>query len=481
MAKVSIVFGAASSADLASIDVVLAGEDSDRAHLSEPLAAEATRVRFKGAIGESAWTLRAPQTFEAVVGLGVERRASNWRRAAFYAVECAKTLRAQELRITLPSAASGEAVAFLAQGLRLTTWRFDRYLKPADEATRAPQLERIVVTGPEALASSFARGISLAESVLFARDLMNEHPGVCTPRWLAEQARQRAEELALEVQVFDEDELQARGFNLHLAVARGSDEPARLVHAVYRPQGEVVRRVALVGKGVTFDSGGYSIKPSASMVDMHLDMGGAAAVLGAMDAVGRHKPEGVEVHFIAPMAENLVSGNSYKINEVIRGYNGTTVEVMDTDAEGRLLLADALAYAVEQGVDQVIDLATLTGACVVGLGMETAGVFSSNDAMRDELCESAVAADEALWPLPLVDRMRDKLSSRVADLKNLGPRWGGAISAAIFLQNFVGDTDWAHLDIAGPAMADSAWETINAGGTGFGVLLLADYLGVRAQ
>lgn len=479
MADVLILFGGDSQSDLVSLEASFLPAVEDASQLPVELSDETARQNFNGAIGESVWTMDSSRQRIGVIGLGDGSNA-NWRRAGYHAVSLGRGARAQELVLTLPESTTSAQAAFLAQGLRLTTWNFNKY-KAQPETESRTELKRIIVRANESLRASFEKGVSLADSVGFARDLVNEHPGLCTPAWLADQAKARAEELGLEVKVFDEVELEDKGFLLHLAVARGSDEPARFLHAIYRPEGEVTKRVAFVGKGVTFDSGGYSIKPSASMVDMHMDMGGAAAVIGAMDAIGRHRPAGVEVHFIAPMAENLVSGSAFKINEVIRGYNGTTVEIIDTDAEGRLLLADALAYAVDQGVDEVIDLATLTGACVVALGMETAGVFSPSDEMRNAVCQAAAAADELVWPLPIVDRMKDKLQSRVADVKNLGPRWGGAISAAMFLQKFVGQTKWTHIDLAGPAMADSSWEYINAGGTGFGVLLLAQYVGVNAD
>ena len=259
-------------------------------------------------------------------------------------------------------------------------------------------------------------------------------------------------------------------------MGRGSDEPSRLIHLTYRGEGPIERRIALVGKGVTFDSGGYSLKPGDSIVGMHLDMGGAAAVLGTAEAIGRLRPKGIEVHFIVPSVENMVSGNAYRLNEVFTSYDGQTVEILNTDAEGRLILADALAYARSFEPDVIIDLATLTGACVVALGLETAGLFSNTNAFADELLAAADGADEALWRLPLAERLEEALKSDVADLKNVGPRWGGAISAALFLKRFVGTTKWAHIDLAGPAMAEREWEYINKGGTGFGVALLTEYL-----
>lgn len=442
------------------------------------IALEAARTRFEGKIGEGIWRQTGVGVFEGVVGAGKPETPGVLRRAVAHAIGMAKQLRVQELVLTLGDDITPAQAVAAAEGALLTCYDFDDYKKAKTEEERTGELERIVILAPEALQEALRQGQTLGGAVCFARDLANEQPGLCTPAWLAEQGRLRAVERGLEVTVMDEDELQAKGFGLHLAVARGSDEPARLLHAIYKPAGEVTRKIALVGKGVTFDSGGYSIKPASGMLDMHLDMGGAAAVLGAMDAIGALKPEGIEVHFIVPMAENMVSGSAYKVNEVVRGYNGTTVEVHNTDAEGRMLLADALAYAVDQGVDQVIDLATLTGACVVALGMETAGVFSTSDALSESLLAAAKQSDEALWPLPLVERMEGQVKSRVAEVKNVGGRWGGAISAALFLKRFVGETDWAHIDIAGPAMAESRWEYICEGGTGYGVLLLARFAGV---
>lgn len=338
------------------------------------------------------------------------------------------------------------------------------------------ELQRILLDAPDSAQGAIAKGKLLANSVVFARDLANEGPNICTPRWLAQQAYERAMALGLQAKVLDEDILRAKGFHLHLAVAKGSDEPARFFHAIYTPTGKVRTTIALVGKGVTFDAGGYSMKPPASLVDMHIDMGGGAAVLGAMDAIAQLKPAGVAVHFIVPMAENLVSGTAYKVNDILTGLSGKSVEILNTDAEGRLLLADALTYAQQQSVDTIVDCATLTGAAVVALGPYTAGLFASDDALRDALMEAAKATDESLWPLPLSSRLRAQLVSHRADIKNVGGRWGGAITAALFLKEFVNNIPWAHIDLAGPAMVESGWEYVNAGGTGYGVLLLTSYL-----
>lgn len=477
MTAVRLHFSAPPHAFAATATVIPVFRDVEHnGALHGDLALEAARAQFQGDIGDRVFVASGPGTYNVAIGAGPSTAPSGLRRFAFHAVDTARTLRSETLVLQLDASVSADNARACVEGALLSCYHFDHYKKPKNTEQQAPTLRDIYVVADDALRPALEQGQILANAVNFARDLANEHPGRCTPAWLALEGKARADLLGLDVTVFDEDQLEEKGFGLHLAVARGSDEPARLLHAIYRPEGAIQKKVALVGKGVTFDSGGYSIKPASSMLDMHLDMGGAAAVLGAMDAIGRLKPAGIEVHFIVPMAENMVSGGAYKINEIVRGYNGTTVEIHNTDAEGRLLLADALAYAVEQGVDEVIDLATLTGACVVALGAETAGVFASKDALRDGIVRAAGAIDELVWPLPLVDRMESQLSSRIADLKNIGSRWGGAISAAMFLKHFVGETPWAHIDLAGPAMAESPWEYICAGGTGFGVLTLAEYV-----
>ncbi len=439
---------------------------------AERLIAEAKATGFTGAIGESVLASGANR-WVALIGAGPAAKATSYRRVGSAAVKLAQQVKAGTISVI--GANSRSRARFLAEGLALSGYRFDDHITPTEE-DRKSQLTGATIVGDDEVKAGTAIGVELAEAVCLARDLGNEHPGRCTPEFLAETARTIAKQHGMEITVFGEDELAKRGFNLLLAVGRGSDEPSRLIHLVYRGAGPIKKRIAIVGKGVTFDSGGYSLKPSDAQINMHLDMGGAAAALGCADAVGRTQPEGVEVHFVVPSVENLVNGNAYKVMEIIRGYSGTTVEIHNTDAEGRLILADALAYITEQKVDEVVDLATLTGACVVALGEETAAVFSNNDDFASRFISSAGAVDEAVWHMPLVDRIEGQLKSSVADTKNIGKRWGGAISAALFLKKFVGDTDWIHVDLAGPAMADAAWEYICKGGTGFGVLALHEYV-----
>ena len=442
------------------------------AETSARLVAEAKRVEFDGSLGSSVAVSGGDDApWVALVGAGSDSPAKTFRRVGSKVVKVARELKAKHVALV---GTDGESARFATEGAILTSYQFLNHRTGTAAKPAEPSLFSVIAS--ESAAAHLALGRELAESVVFARDLANEHPGKCTPRWLGEKAEEIAARYGFEAVIKGDHELELEGFRLILAVGRGSQEPSRLIHLTYRGEGPIARRIALVGKGVTFDSGGYSLKPADSIVGMHLDMGGAAAVLGTAEAIGRLRPKGIEVHFIVPSAENMVSGNAYRLNEVFTSYDGQTVEILNTDAEGRLILADALAYARTFEPDVIIDLATLTGACVVALGLETAGLFSNTNAFADELLAAADGADEALWRLPLAERLEEALKSDVADLKNVGPRWGGAISAALFLKRFVGTTKWAHIDLAGPAMAEREWEYINKGGTGFGVALLTEYL-----
>jgi len=438
--------------------------------LATALVKEAERSGFRGKLGESIQLTQEAHGARrfALLGAGDGTEESASRRIGAALVRLARE--AKEERSAIVGVVDAAQARGIAEGIMLTGYAFDTYKSESKES--GPKARRFAIVADASMHAAVADGVSLASAICDARDLANDHPGSCTPAALATRCSEIAERYGFEITVRDRDALDRDGFRLISAVGRGSVESPYLVHMVYKPAGKSRRTVALVGKGITYDSGGYSMKPSASQVNMHLDMGGAAAVIGAAEAVGRLRPDGVTVHFVVPAAENLVSNNAYRVMEVVRGYNGTTVEVLNTDAEGRLILADALAYAVEQEVDEIIDVATLTGSCVVALGSEVAGVFSNNDALRDRFVASAKEADEAVWPLPLVTRMEDQISSDIADVKNVGSRWGGAITAALFLQKFVGETPWLHMDIAGPGMTDAAWEHICKGGTGFGVAAL---------
>lgn len=349
----------------------------------------------------------------------------------------------------------------------------------APEGKPHPHIDQICLAMPdhEDNALALERAIAISHGAALARDLVNESPLTLVPMELARWGRILADRHNFSCTIFDEHQLQEQGFGLIMAVGKGSDNPPRLVHLVYKPEGATgdEPKIAFVGKGVTFDTGGYNIKTDGHMLHMHCDMAGGAAVLGAAEALGQLKPKGVELHFIVPTVENSVSGNAMRPNDVYKGYGGKTVEIQNTDAEGRLILADALAYAQEQGAQTIIDLATLTGACVVALGDHTSGLFVKDEQLHAELQDAITSSGEDFWRLPLSAKLDSKLDTPFADMRNIGGRMGGAITAALFLQRFIHIDRWAHMDIAGPAYTEADTDTAQAGGTGFGVSTLVRF------
>jgi leucyl aminopeptidase len=326
----------------------------------------------------------------------------------------------------------------------------------------------------EILERALLRGEIVGHAVNLARDLVNTPPAEKSPAQLAERISVVATDVGISVDIWNEDKIRQQRFGGLLGVAAGSDEPPRFVVLGYR-QGGDSPTCALVGKGVTFDSGGLSLKPSASMEDMKSDMTGAAVVVATMQAAARLALP-LNITGYLPITENMTGGRARKLGDVLTMRNGKTVEVMNTDAEGRLILADALCYAVEQRPQRVLDLATLTGACMVALGPKVAGLFSNDSAFRQDIVTACGRTGERAWALPLDDDYKEQLKSQVADLKNVGGKWGGAITAAKFLEQFTGATPWVHLDIAGPSWCDSESISRDAGGTGCFVRTLIDYL-----
>jgi leucyl aminopeptidase len=324
-----------------------------------------------------------------------------------------------------------------------------------------------------ALECLIRRAEIVGEAVNLARELVNTPPRDKSPAQLAERVARVAGEVGISVEVWDEERIAHERFGGLLGVAAGSDEPPRFVILEYRRGGDAPT-IALVGKGVTFDSGGLSLKPTASMEDMKSDMTGAAVVAAAMQAVARLDLKVNVVGYLA-MTENMTGGRAMKLGDVLTMRNGKTVEVMNTDAEGRLILADALSYAVEREPARVLDLATLTGACIVALGLKVAGLFSNDEAFRKDLIAASRKTGERVWRLPMDDDFKEQLKSSVADLKNVGGKWGGAVTAAKFLEQFVGSTPWIHLDIAGPSWCDTENSTRDAGATGCFVRTLVAY------
>ncbi|MGE5047700.1 MAG: leucyl aminopeptidase [Deltaproteobacteria bacterium] len=415
----------------------------------------------------------------ALLGLGKEKDADRsleqLRVAASRAVKLAKSAGARSLALAghLDGASELQAVS---EGASLGAYVFDRY-KKEKKALKLTRVELLVPGKPARALTDAARlGSEVADAVCAARDLVNEPAGKVTPRALAAEARRMAKAHGLKCEVLGRAQIRKLGMNLFLGVAQGSAEEPQLVRISYDAPG---KPVALVGKAITFDSGGLSIKTAQGMEDMKVDMAGAAAVIAAMRMVAALKPPfPVRGYFGA--CENLPSGTAYKPGDVIVGKNGTSVEVLNTDAEGRLVLADVLSWAVAEKPAAVIDLATLTGAIVVALGPWTAGLFSNDDALAREMLSAARSAGEPVWRMPLPAEMEELIKSPIADLKNTGGRYGGSINAALFLQHFVGKVPWAHLDIAGPASLDKERGYNPRGGTGAGVRLLTQWLRSRS-
>ncbi len=356
-----------------------------------------------------------------------------------------------------------------AEGLLAGSYRFGVYRTGGERALTHVEL---VGSGAARVRADVSAGQRIGEAVNLARDLVNEPGGALTATVFASRIAALAKQTGLTAEVLDPKAIRAAGHAGLLAVNQGSKEPARFVELTYDPPG-ARRTVALVGKGITFDSGGLSIKPADGMISMKSDMGGAAAVVAAMSACADLGVK-VRVRGFLPLTDNMTGGDAQRVGDIIRYANGRTVEVLNTDAEGRLVLADALLAASAEAPAAIIDLATLTGAQVVALGTKVAALFASDDALAERLSTAAAAAGEPMWRLPLVETYRRDIDSKVADLRNVAAhRNGGAIMAALFLREFVAEgTPWAHLDIAGPAFTDSEDAGQPAGGTGFGVRTL---------
>jgi leucyl aminopeptidase len=368
-------------------------------------------------------------------------------------------------------AATPAVVGAVAEGLLLGGYRFRRYR--TDNGKPAPGRAAIIVSAKPTrdLQDALRRAETVAAAVDLTRDLVNTAAGDLYPESLAAVAKEMAAEAGLECQILDDKALRKGGYGGILGVGAGSAHPPRLIRLAY-DNPKATRTVVLVGKGVTFDSGGLSIKPAAAMEWMKADMGGAAAVIASMQAIAALKPT-VNVIAYAPAAENMPSGAAIRPSDVLTMYGGKTVEVNNTDAEGRLIMADAIVRAHEDKPDVIIDVATLTGAQLVALGARTAGVMSNDDELRAEIVDAAGRVGEAMWPMPLPKELRASLDSPVADLVNTGDRNGGMLVAGLFLQEFVDGVRWAHIDIAGPAFNQgAAYGYTPKGGTGVGVRTL---------
>ena len=371
-----------------------------------------------------------------------------------------------------------EFVMNVVQGAILADYDADKYRSDRNPGRRIDRFE--LLTGAERpgedVMTAAERGRVIAESASYTRDLVNEPSNLLTPTILADQAVKMATEFGLESRVLGSDEIRSLKMNAFWAVAQGSQEPPRLIELRYTPRDAPAAPViGLVGKGITFDTGGISIKPAASMEEMKTDMAGGATMLGVMRAIAQLKP-GVRVVAVVPATENMPGGKAYKPGDVITAMSGKTIEILNTDAEGRLVLADALHYARQQGATVLIDAATLTGAVTIALGNITTGVFGNNKEWINRVLASAAATGERMWELPVDDDYRDLYKSSIADIANTGGRYGGAITAAMFVGEFAGETPWVHLDIAGTRWNFEEKPYLAKGPSGHGVRTLVHLL-----
>jgi leucyl aminopeptidase len=430
---------------------------------------------------------RLPAARVMLMGIGKieEITRASFARAVGAALKEARARGASTIALSLPEGLPGispaDALATAALAAQMALYRFDAYRGTASKEDRNKEIASLAFVAPEvdeaAGGAALERAAAIAHGVNLARDLGNEPGKELTPAAFADKAVEVAQAAGLEVEILGPEELAALGAEAMLAVGGGSAHPPRLIRLTYSPVGaDDSRVIGLVGKAITFDTGGYSIKPYEGMLDMKSDMSGGAAVLGAMSAL---RALGCPYKVIGTIcaAENMISGEAFRPGDVIRGMNGVTFEITSTDAEGRLVLADGLVDTARRGATEMIDLATLTGAAVVALGNGTSALFATDDAMADNLLSASESVGERMWRMPLIDDLESKIKGEIADLKNTGGRPGGAITAALFLRHFREGLPWVHLDIAGAARQERASSLGPKGATGVGVLTLLEYLG----
>ena len=371
---------------------------------------------------------------------------------------------------------SQEEIQSFGESARLSAYKDNRFNSKRDEKKVLKEIEFLNLNKFKNI--NFIETEYICEGVELARRLVAAPPNSLTPLEMSIQASKIAKDHGLEIKILEKNECEDLGMGAYLAVAKGSDLEPKFIHLTLKSKSPVKEKIALVGKGLTFDSGGYNLKVGASQIEMmKYDMGGSAAVLGAAKALGAIKPDGLEIHFIVAACENMINGSAVHPGDVIKASNGKTIEINNTDAEGRLTLADALTYASNLKPDSIIDLATLTGAIVVALGNDVAGFWTNNNMMAKDLKTASSQAGEELWQMPLQKSYKDGLKSHIADMKNTGPRAGGSITAALFLEEFFDkNIKWAHIDIAGTCWTDKNKGIHPSGATGYGVKTLVQWI-----
>ncbi len=449
---------------------------------------------FKGSVGDTFLFPtygKLPARYVLLLGLGKPEEMKNrqLRRASAAAIRACKKLKAKRVGMLLNGAGIGQvnaeiAARLLAEGALMGAYEFTlrkSQKEGPDEEPLGP-IESVTIVEHDAgkqtaIESGIRVGTVIANATNMARDLVNDTANYVTPTFMAETAQKISGSVSCKV--LDQPEMEKLGMRTFLSVARGSVEPPKLIHLSYKPSGTPKRKVALVGKGITFDSGGLSLKPSTGMDWMKIDMTGAAVVVAVMKAISELNGLDIQVDAFAPCCENMPSGHANRPGDVIVSMKGKTIEINNTDAEGRLILADALTYAQQEtDPDEIIDLATLTGACVVALGKEASGIMGIDDGLIDGIRSAGEAAGERYWPLPLYDEYKDFLKCDVADMTNSGNKGqAGSSAGGMFLKEFIDEgRKWVHLDIAGPAYTDKDVPEVPKGGTGVGVRTLLYYL-----
>lgn len=460
--------------ELASLDEKFAGI------LKEIIAEE----EFTGKTNSTVFTRVGGGSLKKIILVGLGKpeafKIDTLRRAAAAVGRVAKKQKSKVLGLSFPlwnndPTASAQAIA---EGVELALYQDNRFKSdPEDKGSQVETVELLGFSGQEA---AINRANQIVSGVILARQLVAAPANSVTPITMAETAQQIAQDHGLQLQILEREDCEKLGMGAFLGVALASDLPPKFIHLTYKPEGAPKRKVAIIGKGLTFDSGGLNIKGAGSGIEtMKIDMGGAAATLGAAKAIAQIKPD-LEVHFISAVTENMISGKAMHPGDILTASNGKTIEVNNTDAEGRLTLADALVYADKLGLDAIVDLATLTGANIIALGDDIAGLYTPDDALAKEIEQASSESGEKLWRMPMEEKYFEGLKSGIADMKNTGPRPGGSITAALFLKQFVKDTPWAHLDIAGPVWSDKENGYNGPGATGYGVRLLVNWvLGTR--
>ncbi|WP_414752351.1 leucyl aminopeptidase [Anabaena sp. CCY 9910] len=457
--------------ELASLDEKFAGI------LKELIAEE----EFTGKANSTVFTRvssNIPVRKIILVGLGKTEafKIETLRRAAAAVGKVGKKQKSKVIGLSFPlwnndPTASAQAIT---EGVQLALYQDNRFKSDPDD--KGSQVETVELLGFAGQEAAINRANQIVSGVILARQLVAAPANSVTPITMAETAQQIAQDYGLQIEILEQEDCEKLGMGAFLGVALASDLPPKFIHLTYKPESTPKRKLAIVGKGLTFDSGGLNIKGAGSGIEtMKIDMGGAAATLGAAKAIAQIKPN-VEVHFISAVTENMISGKAMHPGDILTASNGKTIEVNNTDAEGRLTLADALVYTDKLGLDAIVDLATLTGANVIALGDDIAGLYTPDDALAGQLEQAASESGEKIWRMPLEEKYFEGLKSGIADMKNTGPRPGGSITAALFLKQFVKDTPWAHLDIAGPVWADKENGYNGPGATGYGVRLLVDWV-----